>query len=550
MRSAVRKKEEEEQTMKIRHLLISFVLGLGLALTLLWLTSGSVGGSARAAPSAGLVRAPADELHVCGTCVYTNVQAAVDAADLGDVIKVAAGTYTDIHQRNGITQVAYISKSVTIRGGYTTTNGFADPPDPAANPTTLDAQELGRVLVVSGTITPVLEGLRITGGNGTGLGGRPVGDAGGGVYVYMAAATISDCVATSNTVSTADWGFGGGLYLESSAATLTGNTVTLNTASTISDGFGGGVYLFNSDGATLSGNTVASNTASAAAPGYGGGLNLTWSAATLNGNTVQGNTASKGAPGYGGGVYITGSKAFTLSGNTLQGNKASTVSDGYGGGLDIALCVATLRGRIIVGNTVVSNTATLSPTAIGQGGGLRVYSSNRFTLTNNLVADNHANTEGSGLWFAAHWPSSTAGRLLHTTIADNRGSGQGVFVGECTTLFFTNAIIAGHHSVGITNTTPASSTVIANYTLFSGNGTDYGSGVNSGNEVSGTPAFVNPSAWDYHLTSSSAAVDRGVNAGVTTDIDGDARPIGPLPDIGADEAWRWIYLPLALRNHG
>jgi hypothetical protein len=43
----------------------------------------------------------------------------VDAASSGDEIRVATGTYTDIHQRAGITQVVYITKTVTVRGGYT-----------------------------------------------------------------------------------------------------------------------------------------------------------------------------------------------------------------------------------------------------------------------------------------------------------------------------------------------------------------------------------------------------------------------------------------------
>ena len=36
--------------------------------------------------------------------------------------------------------------------------------------------------------------------------------------------------------------------------------------------------------------------------------------------------------------------------------------------------------------------------------------------------------------------------------------------------------------------------------------------------------------------SGSAAIDAGVNAGVTTDIDGDARPLGSTYDIGYDES--------------
>lgn len=69
--------------------------------------------------------------------------------------------------------MVYISKTVTIRGGYTTTNGFADPPNPDTNPTTLDAQGQGRVLYITGDISLTIEGLRITGGESAG--GRPVG---------------------------------------------------------------------------------------------------------------------------------------------------------------------------------------------------------------------------------------------------------------------------------------------------------------------------------------------------------------------------------------
>jgi len=35
---------------------------------------------------------------------------------------------------------------------------------------------------------------------------------------------------------------------------------------------------------------------------------------------------------------------------------------------------------------------------------------------------------------------------------------------------------------------------------------------------------------------------------VLTDIDGDPRPIGAAPDIGADEFfWRTVFLPLVIR---
>jgi hypothetical protein len=50
------------------------------------------------------------------------MQYAVDQVSDGDEIRVAAGIYTGISARADVTQVVYISKTVTVRGGYTTTN--------------------------------------------------------------------------------------------------------------------------------------------------------------------------------------------------------------------------------------------------------------------------------------------------------------------------------------------------------------------------------------------------------------------------------------------
>ena len=49
--------------------------------------------------------------------------------------------------------------------------------------------------------------------------------------------------------------------------------------------------------------------------------------------------------------------------------------------------------------------------------------------------------------------------------------------------------------------------------------------------------FVNPAAADLHLlATTTAAIDRAAAlADVTDDLDGDRRPIGPAPDVGADE---------------
>jgi parallel beta-helix repeat protein len=570
-----------------KRLILTVTLGLGLTLALLALLSSTASRSALAQSGTGVLRVATtgSDTPGCGgeASPCCTVQYAVDQALSGEEIRVASGTYTGVNNYAGLAQVVYIEKDVTVRGGYTATNWTT--PDPDANPTTLDAQGEGRVLFIRGDISATIEGLRITGGDATGLGGGSGGyDAGGGVYVYQATVAISNCAVYSNTASSATRGHGGGLYLESSDAMLDGNTVQGNIASTADSGYGGGLYLLESD-ALVGGNIVEGNTASIASYGYGGGLYFSRSAAMLSDNTVLVNTASTANGGYGGGLYLEGSDNVTLSGNTVQGNTASTATRGYGGGLGLRKSDnVTLSGNAIIsntastatqgyggglslrksdnvtlsGNAIVSNTATLSPTATGRGGGLRVEQSNCFTLTNNLVADNHANTEGSGVYFRGTSSNPVAGCLLHTTIADNgstgltagRSSGQGVYVGNNTTLAFTNTIISGHHRVGINASGVSTATLEA--TLWYNNGSDTGGG---GTIATGTvnvyddPAFADPSVWDYHLTAGSAAIDAGVDAGVTTDIDGDTRPWSEGYDIGADEfRQRYIYLPLVLRR--
>ena len=167
----------------------------------------------------------ADEYRTCWARVnntptdYTTIQAAVDAAGAGDTVKVT-GYCAGVQARGGVTQTVYISKNITLRGGYTTTNWTTS--DPVANPTILDAQGKGRVINVASGITSTLEGLRITGGNANGLGGAPWGwDAGGGVYAMTATVALSNSQFFSNTAF-----LGGGLALFGGNATVSGNTIT------------------------------------------------------------------------------------------------------------------------------------------------------------------------------------------------------------------------------------------------------------------------------------------------------------------------------------
>ena len=370
------------------------------------------------------------------TQVFTNVQAAVDFATGGEIIKVASGVYTDVSVRpqndvatTGIvTQVVYISKTITIQGGYTPTNWTT--PHPITQPTTLDAQGQGRVIYVTGDISTTIEGLRITGGNANRLSGGALwnDDAGGGMYIITATAMLRDNQVFNSTAG-GGWGDGGGLSIYKGIATLDGNRVFSNTG----DSHGGGLYV-DSSTVTLNGNIVTSNTAI-----YGGGLHAWYSNATFNGNTFRANTAGSYSSGIGGGLLLY-SGTVTLNRNTIISNTSRS-----SGGLHLWSTSATLDSNIFTFNMADGNNSW------NGGGGLSIESS-QATLLNNIIADNRSNRNKSGLAVLLH-PQL---RLLHTTVARNiGGDGSGISVTDYDSNYSTGALtdtIFLSQTVGITVT--------------------------------------------------------------------------------------------------
>jgi hypothetical protein len=174
-------------------------------------------------------------------------------------------------------------------------------------------------------------------------------------------------------------------------------------------------------------------------------------------------------------------------------------------------------------------------------------------LTNTIVTDNRATQRGSGMQV-----QDSAPRLLHTTIARNGSAtlttgsgddGSGVYVGGDSTVALTNTILVSH-LVGIEVTEGCTATLES--TLWYSNTADWdgaGTIVTGTHNTWGDPLFDTDG---YHLLDGSAAIDQGVDAGVTTDVDGEIRPVGLGYDIGADEFYvgeqHNVYLPLILRN--
>ena len=530
---------------------LSIALAVGVLAAFSLALSGGGAQAARLAVPAAAPADPGDSLCVtlggggpyvgCGA-VFTDVQAAVDAAGDGAVVKIAAGTYTGVQGRPApsgyfgstvVTQVVYITRSVAIQGGYTTTN-WTDPV-PEVNVTTLDAKGEGRVLFVGGNISATIEGLRFTGGDAAGLYGNACGSwegVGGGVFVLSATVTICHSEVWSNTADT-----GGGLVLYGSTALLTENVVSSNVADGF-EGSGGGAHICESS-ATLSNNDITSNTAEA----YGGGIEMYSSNGLLKDNVICGNDVC-----CGGGLRVC-SGSVVIDGNTVRNNTAIDAGGMWldGGGDWIELGALTLTRNVIVGNTATGYYAYP-----GDGGGL-LMNGGAPLLINNVIVGNQASGAGSGLFIEGASP-----RLLHTTIASNTGGdASGIHVVRRYTwpglwassaVYLTNTILVSQ-TVGITVT--AGSTVTVNGILW------YSTPLTAfhapaatifiQNQFAGDPAFA---ANGYHLTVRSAAIDAGVDAGVLTDVDGDTRPFGDLPDLGADETARWqVLLPIALRGY-
>ena len=306
--------------LRILNLLTTLTLTIIVCLALAW----TVAHPANASSTTHYV-APGGDCHGATPC-YATLQAAINAAASGDELRVAQGTYTDItafeYELAGwtqtITQVMFIDESLTVRGGYTTTDWTT--PHPTTYPSIVNPQGRGRGIVVTipdhnTPITVTLEGLSITQGYAEG--------SGGGLYLSGASITISGCHIYSNTGGS----LGSGLYLNGNKATLTNNLIAYNTGVDYSFG----IVVDMGHAALLSQNRILHNT---------NGLMLWNNWATLVNNVIA----------------VNGQKGLSISGGAVQAWHTTIADNGTTG---VAVTNSGQgAGHLVMTNTIIAGTGT------------------------------------------------------------------------------------------------------------------------------------------------------------------------------------------------
>lgn len=352
---------------------------------------------------------------------------------------------------------------------------------------------------------------------------------------------------------------GGGLFTRFGTLRLANSTFDANT--------GDGATIFT-NGAEITGNTMTAN--------IGVGLALgTWSSAGIqnaivSGNTMKDNTSTgfcvrqqsaesllvennRFIGNKGSGVVLTArsdmgtATAVVLRRNSFQANSSSDA----GGG-------AVLNGAVdVLFNEFVGNTAARVGGAIYQAetgphnNASAVYDGNRFrgnsapeggalyikptysdlfnlSYRNMVFLDNTATTTGSAIYYYVY--ASPVRTWSHLTLSGNHGGdGAAIFVmmGKST---WSNSII---HNSPVGFAVHSNWGVTLDHVLRSAVTTPTVGAPTETSPLSGNPAFQ---ADGYHLSWNSAALDAGSASGVIDDVDGNPRPMGTAPDVGADES--------------
>jgi len=235
---------------------------------------------------------------------YANIQAAIDAAETGDTVLIADGTFTG----TGNKDMVYNGKTITV----CSENGPAG--------CIIDCQNSGRGFYFNSSegSHSVVMGLTIKNGD-AGMG------YGGAIYCDSTSPTIIRCILNNNTAR-----YGGAICCKNSTAVILDCTLTENEGTS---SYGGAVYLSDSDAEIrncMFFDNENRNTGNFHIAEYGGGAIAILSCSpTIYNCLFYDNYAYKC---HGGAVYIDGGSPV-LTHCTFSGNDTGGVTGTHGGGV-------------------------------------------------------------------------------------------------------------------------------------------------------------------------------------------------------------------------
>ncbi len=472
---------------------------------------------------------------------FPNLQAALRAAEAGQEIWVAEGTYyPDQGQAGGDRSATFqLISDVALYGGFSGTERSRSErnADPASNGTVLsgdigtaDFSNDNSYHVVTGSGTDrsaVLDGFTVTAGRADAY----RDEVGAGMRNIDGSPTVRNVIFSSNRASEN----GAGMY------NVRGNPLVLDVVfrNNVASGRGGGMYNSQSS-PTLEEVLFESNTA-----GVGGGLrNNENSNPSLSDVVFRENNAT-----YGGGIANADNSSPVIVRTLFLENEVSQ----EGGGMYNEQSSPRIIAVRFIGNS-----------ARRSGGG--VYNDGSSTspvFTNVLFSGNNASRNGGGMYNDHAYPA-----LFNTTFSGNTasdfGGGMSVYSVDDDTqvlirnsIFWGNTATRGGNQIHLSSSTNA---VLIAHSLIEG-GLPSGAVNDEGEILDADPLFVDADGPDNiigtvddnaRLQNGSPAINAGSNAALPRDeqdldndgdtaeplpldLDGDPRVQGGMVDMGAYE---------------
>lgn len=323
------------------------------------------------------------------------IQAAINAANNGDTVLVAPGTYFE--------NINFLGKAITVESSG------------GRKVTIIDGQSSASVVTFNSGEgrKSVLRGFTIQHGVASGVG------EGGGIYIYYASPTVTGNTVINNTAANG----GGGIAVSFSSALVQGNTVSGNSQNSLYTGGvgGGGIMIGGAGSAQILSNLVQNNTWRSAS---GGGIAVDAAGtATLKNNIVRENAAASGTESQGGGIYIINASDVLLVQNLIYNNTA-----GQGSGIYFGVPYG-YTGPLLLNNTIVGTSSAAQGSAvyadgfydqvnlynnlmIGASGTSAIYCDNTYDNTSPTLSNNDAySPSGSGIAGACSAQSGANGNI-------------------------------------------------------------------------------------------------------------------------------------------